>query len=182
MTNSKHSIADIDRITGALRTAPELLERLMGPDGAASSAELEYYVTALPGGEFDASGKWIRGHGPLAHPPGTGWRIDHHIGDWGMLWVRTKPGSAPSPALTASDLWGWHRAILGGRSSATGASLPEDLAQCPPGAQGAHWGLALILALLQGQEVPPVPLGVSQDEQIRIRELAGEIMAKRGSE
>lgn len=194
MANSTYSAADVERITEALRRAPELLERLIGfiggdggfTDGTREAdADVDLYVTPLPSPVESGA----RDGGPLEAPPGAGWRLGQIIGQplpgapaW-VLWSRMRSAApaVPSPThVTADDLWAWHRAILQGRSSATGAALCEKLEGCPPGAQGAHWGLALILALLLGQDAPPVPPGISAYDENRIRGLAAEIIASRG--
>ena len=72
-------------------------------------------------------------------------------------------------AVTAEFLWRQHRAALAGRSSVSGAPLPETLAECPPGAQAAHWGMALSVCILLGHEEPPLPPGVTPEEAERVR-------------
>jgi hypothetical protein len=71
--------------------------------------------------------------------------------------------------VTAEFLWRQHRAALGGRSSVSGAELPETLAECPTGARAAHWGMALAVSLLLGHEEPPLPAGVAPEEAERVR-------------
>lgn len=71
--------------------------------------------------------------------------------------------------VTAEFLWEQHRAVLGGRSSISGAPIPEKLADCPPGPQGAHWGMAVAIADLLGLDEPPLPPGVTTEEAERIR-------------
>lgn len=46
--------------------------------------------------------------------------------------------------IDAEILWRWHREALGGRSSVTGAELPQTLAGAPPGARLARAGSGLI--------------------------------------
>lgn len=72
--------------------------------------------------------------------------------------------------ITAEFLWRNHRLVLGGKSSITGAPIPETMAECSPGPQGAHWGMALAVARAQGAPEPPVPPGVSAGEAARIRQ------------
>lgn len=71
--------------------------------------------------------------------------------------------------ITAEFLWRQHHASLGGRSSVSGAVLPDTLAECPPGAQAAHWGMALAVSLHLGHEEPPLPPGVTAEEAERVR-------------
>lgn len=71
--------------------------------------------------------------------------------------------------VTAEFLWRQHRAALGGRSSVSGAELPKTLAECPPGARAAHWGMALAVSILLGHEEPPLPEGVTPEEAERVR-------------
>ena len=53
--------------------------------------------------------------------------------------------------VTAEFLWRQHRAALGGRSRGSGAPRPGTLAECPPGAQAARWGMAAAVSRLLGQ-------------------------------
>ncbi len=70
--------------------------------------------------------------------------------------------------ITADFLWTVHRAVLGGKSSITGAPLPATLADCSPGPQGAHYGLALAVAFATNGAMPERPLGVTPEEGERI--------------
>ena len=72
--------------------------------------------------------------------------------------------------ITAEFLWRQHRAALGGKSSVSGATLPETLAECPPGAQAAHWGMAVAACRLLGHEEPPIPAAVSAEDAERVRQ------------
>ncbi len=78
--------------------------------------------------------------------------------------------------ITAEILWKAHRSILGGKSSATGAPLPERLDDTPPGAQAAHWGLAYLFACARNEEPPLAPVAVSADEAARIRVIVHRIV------
>jgi hypothetical protein len=71
--------------------------------------------------------------------------------------------------LTADFLWHIHRAALGGKSSVTGAPLPETLADVPPGARLAHYAMALAAArhAEPGASVP-VPAHLSPEEVERV--------------
>ncbi len=71
--------------------------------------------------------------------------------------------------VTAEFLWRQHRAALGGRSSVSGTPLPGTLAECPPGAQAAHWGMAAAVSRLLGHDEPPVPAAVTPEEAERVR-------------
>ena len=71
--------------------------------------------------------------------------------------------------ITAEFLWRQHRAALGGKSSVSGAPLPETLDQCPPGAQAAHWGMAAAASRLLGHPEPPIPAAVTPEEAQRVR-------------
>ena len=62
--------------------------------------------------------------------------------------------TTPSPAEL---LWQVHRAVLGGKSSATGHPLPIDLASAPPGAQAAHHALACFEAFRRDEPIPARP-------------------------
>lgn len=75
---------------------------------------------------------------------------------------------AESP-VTAEFLWRQHRAVLDGRSSVSGAVLPAALAECPVGAQAAHWGMAAAVCLALGMREPPLPPGVSEEDAARVR-------------
>ncbi len=79
----------------------------------------------------------------------------------------------PRATVTAEMLWINHRASLGGenaKSAATGApiNLPYLLEQAPVGVQGSHWGMACVVAIVNGTENPPAPPGVTKEEQERI--------------
>lgn len=74
-----------------------------------------------------------------------------------------------APVVTPEDLWRAHRAALGGKSAVTGAPLPAQLDECPPGVQGSHWGMSLAVAYELGAPEPSPPAAVSLDEQERIR-------------
>ena len=71
--------------------------------------------------------------------------------------------------ITAEFLWRQHRAALGGRSAITGAELPQTLAECAPGVQASHWGMAVAVALALGHDEPPLPPGVTAEEAARVR-------------
>lgn len=82
-----------------------------------------------------------------------------------------------SAPLTADFLWHVHRAALGGRSSVTGAELPESLDACPPGARAAHYAMALAAARHADPTAAiPVPAGVSPEEAARIGILVDQIL------
>lgn len=51
----------------------------------------------------------------------------------------------------------------------SGAPLPETLAECPPGAQAAHWGMAAAVSRLLGHDEPPVPAAVTPEQAERVR-------------
>ncbi len=70
--------------------------------------------------------------------------------------------------ITAEFLWRQHCAALEGRSSVSGAPLPETLAECPPGARAAHWGMAAAVARLLGHDEPPLPEGMTAEEAERV--------------
>ncbi len=70
--------------------------------------------------------------------------------------------------ITPELLWTVHRAVLGGKSSVTGKPIPERLDQCPPGAQGAHYAMAVAASILGDLEPPTIPPGVSNEEARRI--------------
>lgn len=73
--------------------------------------------------------------------------------------------------IDAETLWQWHRASLGGRSSVTGAPLPETLAGAPVGAQAAHHAMALGIARAEGCPEPEAPAGLPEAEIERVRAL-----------
>lgn len=79
--------------------------------------------------------------------------------------------------LTADYLWHVHRAALGGRSSVTGAELPQTLANCPPGARAAHFAMALAAARWANPDADlPVPDGVTPEEAERVRQLVADLL------
>jgi hypothetical protein len=81
--------------------------------------------------------------------------------------------------ITADFLWTIHRACLGGKSSATGAPLPETLAGAPPGARSAHYAMALAAARVTdpGACVEP-PADITPEEDERVRRLVDEMVPK----
>jgi hypothetical protein len=81
-----------------------------------------------------------------------------------------------APDITAELLWQVHREVLGGRSSITGAPLPETLADCAPGPQGAHYALALATAIAHGASYPQPPPGVTEEEAERIRGVVERVL------
>ena len=66
-------------------------------------------------------------------------------------------------------LWRQHRAALGGRSAISGAPLPETLAECAPGVQASHWGMAAAVSRLLGHDEPALPVAVTPQEAERVR-------------
>jgi hypothetical protein len=79
--------------------------------------------------------------------------------------------------LTADFLWSVHRAALGGRSSATGAELPQTLAGAPSGARAAHYAMALAAARhVDPAAKVPVPEGVSPEDAERVERVVSEIL------
>lgn len=79
----------------------------------------------------------------------------------------------PMTQITAEFLWINHRAVLGGDNARSGADgrplkLPYLLEEAPPGVQEAHWGMAAAVALANGQELPPRPVGVSEERAAEI--------------
>ncbi len=79
--------------------------------------------------------------------------------------------------LTADFLWHIHRTALGGKSSATGATLPVELADAPPGARLAHYAMALAAARHADPTADiPVPAGVSPEEAVRVGIVVDEIL------
>lgn len=86
----------------------------------------------------------------------------------------------PKSLLTAADLWHVHRAALGGVSSVTGAPLPPLLAECPPGAQGAHYALAVAVAMAASLRLPPLPPGVTPTEAQRLRDVVRASLSELG--
>mgnify|MGYP000852492632 FL=1 len=71
--------------------------------------------------------------------------------------------------ITAEFLWRQHRAALGGRSAISGAPLPETLAECAPGVQASHWGMAAAVSRLLGHDEPALPVAVTPQEAERVR-------------
>lgn len=78
--------------------------------------------------------------------------------------------------MSAEKVWEIHRAILGGRSSATGAELPQVLAAAPQGAQAAHYGIALACARDAGRSDPAPPPGLPRGDAERVREIVGPLV------
>ncbi len=76
----------------------------------------------------------------------------------------------PNPGITAEMLWAVHRMALGGKSSATGAPLPDSFGDIPEGARRAHWAMAVAARLTvdRAAPVPPMPLGMSEETAARI--------------
>ena len=70
--------------------------------------------------------------------------------------------------ITAEFLWRQHHAALGGRSAISGAPLPETLAECAPGVQASHWGMAVAVSRLLGHEEPARPAAVTPQEAERV--------------
>lgn len=85
-------------------------------------------------------------------------------------------GSLAGMPIDADTLWTWHRAALGGRSSVTGATLPETLAGAPPGARLAHWAMAAGVARANGWPEPPIPPGCDPAEVARVRAVVAELV------
>ena len=89
----------------------------------------------------------------------------------------TSEGASVKAPLTADFLWYVHRAALGGKSSVTGAELPQTLSSCPPGARAAHFAMALAAARWANPDADlPVPEGVTPDEADRVRQLVTDLL------
>jgi len=74
--------------------------------------------------------------------------------------------------ITAEILWTIHRAVLGGKSSITGAAIPERLEDCAPGPQAAHYGLALAVAWMRSEPLPAIPSGVTPERAAEVQRVA----------
>jgi hypothetical protein len=86
-------------------------------------------------------------------------------------------GASVQAPLTADFLWVVHRAALGGKSSVTGAELPQTLAAAPPGARAAHYAMALAAAWhVDPTAKIPVPAGVSPDDATLAEMVVAEIL------
>lgn len=71
--------------------------------------------------------------------------------------------------ITAEFMWVQHRSVLGGKSAMSGDELPATLAECKPGVQEAHYGLAVAAARLYGDEDPAPPPGIMEEAAARVR-------------
>lgn len=145
-------------------TSPEQIEALADQEAAQGNHSAAGHLRGFAHGLRCAVNSSPHARG-FAHGLAEGM---HRLGE--PAWCPTPSGGTPPPrAVTADQLWTAHRAALGGKSAVTGAALPEALAMCNPGVQGAHWGLAIAVAHAFGSAPPPAPPDVTPEEQERIR-------------
>lgn len=72
--------------------------------------------------------------------------------------------------ITPANLWLMHRAAAGGRSTVTGAPLPETIDDCPVGPQETHYAMAVFIAVAHGDpEMVPVPPKVSPERAAALK-------------
>lgn len=60
--------------------------------------------------------------------------------------------------VTPANLWLAHRAAAGGRSTITGAPLPETIEDCAEGPQSTHYAMACFIAQAHGEDAVQVPV------------------------
>ena len=77
--------------------------------------------------------------------------------------------------ITPNALWLAHRTATGGRSTISGAPLPETLDDCPVGPQETHYAMSCFAASLYGDvAVVPIPPKISHERAMSLREEAAK--------
>lgn len=73
--------------------------------------------------------------------------------------------------ITPANLWLVHRAAAGGKSTITGAPLPQTIDDCAEGPQATHYAMAVAIAVARGEDAEdvPVPSKVTPDRAAELR-------------
>lgn len=78
--------------------------------------------------------------------------------------------------ITPSNLWLAHRAACGGKSTISGAALPETIEDCAVGPQETHYAMACFIAESHGDGgLMPIPSKVTPERAATLREEAQRI-------
>lgn len=78
--------------------------------------------------------------------------------------------------ITPANLWLAHRAACGGKSTISGAALPETIDDCAVGPQETHYAMACFIAEAHGDSgLMPIPSKVTMARAEILREEAERI-------
>ena len=78
--------------------------------------------------------------------------------------------------ITPSNLWLAHRAACGGKSTISGAALPETIEDCAVGPQETHYAMACFIAEAHRDTGDvPIPSKVTPERAATLREEAQRI-------
>lgn len=87
-------------------------------------------------------------------------------------------GAMRNTLITPASLWLAHRTAAGGKSTVTGAPLPETIEDCFPGPQETHYAMACYIAAVhEDPGVVPIPSKVTTDRAAELK-VAAECSAR----